>query len=92
MSTGKDVAEYFPHVVKNISSDSLAVKKLVYTYILQYAEQEPDLSLLSINTFQKDLNDPSPILRSTALRVLASIKVPLITPIGWIHLIKLLFV
>ncbi|KAI6107877.1 Clathrin/coatomer adaptor, adaptin-like protein, partial [Pisolithus sp. B1] len=38
----------------------------------------PDLALLSINTFQKDLTDPSPLIRAMALRVLSGIKVPMI--------------
>ena len=40
-------------VVKNVASASFEVRKLVYIYLLRYAEQEPDLALLSINTFQK---------------------------------------
>lgn len=40
-------------VVKNVASTSFEVRKLVYIYLLRYAEQEPDLALLSINTFQK---------------------------------------
>lgn len=51
---------------------------MVYIYLLRYAEQEPDLALLSINTFQKDLSDPNPLIRSMALRVLSGIKVPMI--------------
>jgi AP-3 complex subunit beta len=45
---------------------------------LRYAEHEPDLALLSINTFQKDLADSSPLIRAMALRVLSGIKVPMI--------------
>lgn len=88
MSKGEDLSGYFPSVIKNISYGSLKVKKLIYIYLLQYAESEPDLSLLSINTFQKDLNDQNPMIRTVALRVLSSIKgiiviiiVPLIVPI-----------
>lgn len=50
----------------------------MYIYLLKYAEQEPDLALLSINTFQRDLNDSSPFIRAMALRVLSGIKVPMI--------------
>ncbi len=32
----------------------------MYIYLLRYAEHEPDLALLSINTFQKDLADLEP--------------------------------
>jgi AP-3 complex subunit beta len=64
--------------VKNVASHNLEIRKLVYIYLLRYAEQEPDLALLSINTFQKDLNDSSPLIRAMALRVLSGIKVPMI--------------
>lgn len=50
----------------------------MYIYLLKYAEQEPDLALLSINTFQKDLSDSSPLIRAMALRVLSGIRVPMI--------------
>ncbi|KAI8899528.1 Clathrin/coatomer adaptor, adaptin-like protein [Globomyces pollinis-pini] len=81
ISKGEDVSSYFAAVIKNVASTNFEVRKLVYIYLLRYAEQEPDLSLLSINTFQKDLSDPNPMIRTVSLRVLSSIKVPLIVPI-----------
>lgn len=54
---------------------------MVYIYLLKYAEQEPDLALLSINTFQRDLTDSNPLIRAMALRVLSGIKVPMIANI-----------
>ena len=47
------MSKFFPDVVKNVVAPSFEVRKLVYIYLLRYAEQEPDLALLSINTFQK---------------------------------------
>ncbi|KZT06124.1 uncharacterized protein LAESUDRAFT_813041 [Laetiporus sulphureus 93-53] len=78
ISKGRNVSEYFPYVVKNVASHNLEVRKLVYIYLLRYAEQEPDLALLSINTFQKDLSDTNPLIRAMALRVLSGIRVPMI--------------
>jgi AP-3 complex subunit beta len=72
------MSEFFAQVVKNVASHNLEIRKLVYIYLLRYAEQEPDLALLSINTFQKDLSDPNPLIRAMALRVLSGIKVPMI--------------
>ncbi|KAF9581376.1 AP-3 complex subunit beta-2 [Lunasporangiospora selenospora] len=80
-SKGRDVSEFFPDVVKNVASTSLEVRKLVYIYILRYAEQEQDLALLSINTFQKDLSDKNQLIRGMALRVMSGIRVPMISPI-----------
>ncbi|KAJ3411665.1 AP-3 complex subunit beta-2 [Chytridiales sp. JEL 0842] len=68
-------------VVKNVASSSFEVRKLVYIYLLRYAEHKPDLALLSINTFQKDLNDRNPLIRAMALRVMSSIRVPVIVPL-----------
>ncbi|KAF1838109.1 ARM repeat-containing protein [Decorospora gaudefroyi] len=72
---------FFSHVIKNVASPSLQVKKLVYIYLLQHAEHEPDTALLSINTIQKSLTDTSPQLRALALRVMSSIRVPVISQI-----------
>ncbi|KAJ3144003.1 AP-3 complex subunit beta-2 [Irineochytrium annulatum] len=62
-------------VVKNVASTSFEVRKLVYIYLLRYAEEQPDLALLSINTFQKDFTDKNPLIRAMALRVMSSIRV-----------------
>ncbi|KXN91626.1 AP-3 complex subunit beta-2 [Leucoagaricus sp. SymC.cos] len=78
ISKGRNVSEYFAQVVKNVASQNLEIRKLVYIYLLRYAEQEPDLALLSINTFQKDLTDSNPLIRAMALRVLSGIRVPMI--------------
>ncbi|KAJ4366024.1 AP-3 complex subunit beta [Ascochyta clinopodiicola] len=72
---------FFSHVIKNVASPSLPVKKLVYIYLLQHAEHEPDTALLSINTIQKSLTDQNPQLRALALRVMSGIRVPVISQI-----------
>lgn len=73
--------ELFPHVVKNVVTKNTELKKLVYLYLTRYAEQEPDLALLSIATFQHALKDPNPFIRGSAIRVLSSIRVAMISPI-----------
>ncbi|KAH9028534.1 adaptin N terminal region-domain-containing protein [Lactarius hengduanensis] len=78
ISKGRNVSEYFAQVVKNVAASNIEVRKLVYIYLLRYAEAEPDLALLSINTFQRDLADSSPLIRAMALRVLSGIRVPTI--------------
>uniref|UniRef100_A0A3P8R4R1 AP-3 complex subunit beta n=1 Tax=Astatotilapia calliptera TaxID=8154 RepID=A0A3P8R4R1_ASTCA len=59
----------------------VAVKKLVYVYLVRYAEEQQDLALLSISTFQRGLKDPNQLIRASALRVLSSIRVTIIVPI-----------
>ncbi|KIJ66764.1 hypothetical protein HYDPIDRAFT_174147 [Hydnomerulius pinastri MD-312] len=62
--------------LQRVVDERVEFVRLVYIYLLRYAEHEPDLALLSINTFQKDLTDSSPLIRAMALRVLSGIKVP----------------
>ncbi|KAJ8099637.1 adaptin N terminal region-domain-containing protein [Lipomyces tetrasporus] len=81
MSKGEDVTEFFPDVVKNSAAQTLEVRKLVYIYLLRYAQQESDLALLSINAIQKSLGDQNPQIRAMAIKVLSGIKVPSIAPI-----------
>lgn len=82
MSRGKQVEALFPYVVKNVVVKNLQVKKLVYTYLIQFAERQPEEALLSINNFQKDLNDKNQFIRALALRVMSSIRVQLITEVS----------
>jgi len=81
MAKGRDVSDLFPAVVKNVASKNIEVKKLVYVYLTRYAEEQQDLALLSISTFQRALKDPNQLIRASALRVLSSIRVPMIVPI-----------
>lgn len=72
---------FFSAVVKNVANTSLEVKKLVYIYLVHYAEAEPDLALLSINAIQKSLTDSNPQVRAMALRTMSGIRVPVISQI-----------
>lgn len=38
--------------------DSVQLKKLVYVYLVRHAEEQQDLALLSISTFQRALKVP----------------------------------
>lgn len=55
VAKGRDASELFPAVVKNVVSKNVEVKKLVYVYLVRYAEEQQDLALLSISTFQRAL-------------------------------------
>lgn len=81
IAKGRDASDLFPAVVKNVVSKNIEVKKLVYVYLVRYAEEQQDLALLSISTFQRALKDPNQLIRASALRVLSSIRVPMIVPI-----------
>ena len=88
---------FFADVVKNVSVPNLELKKLIYMYLVRHAGEQPDLALLSVNSFQRDLSDQNPLIRALALRVMSSIRLPIIQPIvlmavqkcakvGWAHL------
>ncbi|XP_055380324.1 AP-3 complex subunit beta-2 [Condylostylus longicornis] len=81
VAKGRDASELFPAVVKNVVSKNIEVKKLVYVFLMRYAEEQQDLALLSISTFQRALKDPNQLIRASALRVLSSIRVSIIVPI-----------
>eukprot|EP00966_Prymnesium_polylepis_P224594 5194667-Prymnesium_polylepis.1 len=54
----------------------MELKKLVYMYLVQHAGDQPDLALLSVNSFQKDLSDPNQSVRALAVR-------PARPAVGW---------
>lgn len=74
--------------MKNVASQSLEVKKLVYLYLLHYAEKRPNEALLSINCFQKDLSDTNPLVRAWALRAMAGIRLHVIAPLVLVAVTK----
>lgn len=78
MTLGKDVSSLFTDVVKNTAGD-LSMKKLVYLYIIKYAQAKPDLAILIVNTFIKDAVDPNPLIRALAIRTMALIPLEKIT-------------
>lgn len=55
IAKGKNASTLFPAVVKNVACKNIEVKKLVYVYLERYAEEQQDLALLSISTFQRGL-------------------------------------
>ncbi len=81
MAQGGNSAQFFPSVVKNISTPNIQLRKLVYVYLLRHASKEPDLALLSINAIQKSLTDKNAMLRTLSLRVMSSINISVIAPI-----------
>ncbi|EPQ26889.1 uncharacterized protein PFL1_05524 [Pseudozyma flocculosa PF-1] len=81
ISKGRDASSFLPGVLKLTSSTNMDVRKLVYIILLRYGNSNPDLTLLSINSFQRDLSDPSPLIRAMALRVLSAIKVKMVSAI-----------
>ena len=81
ITIGRDVSSFFPDVVKNVVVESQEVKKLVYMYLIHYAEQNQELALLTINSFQKDLASHSQRVRANAMKAMSSIRIPVAIPL-----------
>ncbi|KAL1409663.1 beta-adaptin [Vanrija albida] len=83
---GKDCSGLFPDVVKNMQTDDLEQKKLVYLYLMNYAKTQPELVILAVNTFVKvrydpwsrtdpqDAADPNPLIRALAIRTMSMLR------------------
>ncbi|KAF7336049.1 AP complex subunit beta [Mycena sanguinolenta] len=74
MTVGKDVSGLFPDVLKNMQTDDLEQKKLVYLYLMNYAKTQPELVILAVNTFVKDAEDPNPLVRALAIRTMGILR------------------
>ncbi|KAJ7749281.1 adaptin N terminal region-domain-containing protein [Mycena maculata] len=74
MTVGKDVSGLFPDVLKNMQTDDLELKKLVYLYLMNYAKTQPELVILAVNTFVKDTDDPNPLVRALAIRTMGVLR------------------
>jgi AP-3 complex subunit beta len=91
MARGRDASDFYPDVVRNVITKSVELKKLVYSYVVAYADFNDkcrEMSLMSIISFTRDLSDANQLVRGTALRVLASIRVREIVQIQLMSLKK----
>lgn len=75
MTLGKDVSSLFPDVLKNMATNDVEQKKLVYLYVMNYAESHPELCILAVNTFVTDAQDPNPLIRCMSIRTMSMIRV-----------------
>ncbi|KAI9363455.1 adaptin N terminal region-domain-containing protein [Zopfochytrium polystomum] len=75
MTIGKDVSSLFADVVKNMQTEDLELKKLVYLYLINYAKSQPELVILAVNTFVKDTDDINPLIRALAIRTMGCLRV-----------------
>ena len=69
-----DVSGLFPDVLKNLQTDDIEQKKLVYLYLMNYAKTQPELVILAVNTFVKDANDSNPLVRALAIRTMGCLR------------------
>jgi len=55
MTLGIDVSRLYTEMIKASKTDDTVMKKMIYLYLTNYAEQNQELSILAINTFLMDL-------------------------------------
>jgi len=79
MTLGIDVSKLFSEMIMATGTKDHVIKKMVYLYICNYAATNPDLSLLAINTLQKDCRDEDPMTRGLALRSFTSLRLDSVT-------------
>ncbi|GAB2275663.1 hypothetical protein Dimus_010419 [Dionaea muscipula] len=87
MTIGIDVSSLFGEMVMCSATSDIVLKKMCYLYVSNYAKNNPDLALLTINFLQKDCKDEDPMIRGLALRSLCSLRVAnlveyLVGPLG----------
>ncbi len=54
MTLGIDVSRLYPEMVKASRTEDVVMKKMIYLYLINYAEQNKDVTILAINTFLMD--------------------------------------
>mmetsp|Transcript_122521 Transcript_122521/g.357768 ORF Transcript_122521/g.357768 Transcript_122521/m.357768 type:complete len:838 (-) Transcript_122521:218-2731(-) len=74
MTLGIDVSPLFSEMVMASATSDLVQKKMVYLYLVNYAESNSELAILAVNTLQKDCRDDDPMIRGLALRSLCSLN------------------
>ncbi|KAJ8450454.1 hypothetical protein Cgig2_002139 [Carnegiea gigantea] len=87
MTIGIDVSSVFSEMVMCSATSDIVLKKMCYLYVGNYAKNNPDLALLTINFLQRDCKDQDPMIRGLALRSLCSLRVAnlveyLVGPLG----------
>lgn len=51
MTVGQDVSKLFIDIINCMQQGDIEMKKLVYLYLINYADEKPDLALLAVQSF-----------------------------------------
>eukprot|EP00562_Extubocellulus_spinifer_P002815 CAMPEP_0178486214 /NCGR_PEP_ID=MMETSP0696-20121128/8692_1 /TAXON_ID=265572 /ORGANISM="Extubocellulus spinifer, Strain CCMP396" /LENGTH=884 /DNA_ID=CAMNT_0020113871 /DNA_START=200 /DNA_END=2854 /DNA_ORIENTATION=+ len=76
MTLGIDVSRLFTEMMLAIETRDLVIKKMVYLFLCNYAQSNPELAQMCTNTLQKDCGNDDPMVRGLALRSLCSLRLP----------------
>ncbi|GAB67416.1 adapter-related protein complex 3 beta 2 subunit [Plasmodium cynomolgi strain B] len=69
-SMKEDVSEFYVEVLNNLSNKNRTLKKLIYNYLSLYGDRNADLSMLTVNSFKKDILSNDFQIRAYALRAM----------------------
>lgn len=50
------MSDLFPDVINCMQTNNMELKKLVYLYVKDYSKSNPDMVIMSVNTFLKVFN------------------------------------
>lgn len=74
MRSGENVSCLFSSMLKCCITADIELKKLIYLYIVKYASDEPEQSIMAVNAFIQDSKDSNPFVRALAVRNMCRIK------------------
>ncbi|ORM39573.1 Beta-adaptin-like protein A [Babesia sp. Xinjiang] len=68
MTLGMDVSRLYTDVVMISHTTDPVQKKMIYMFLSTYSKDNPDLTVLTINTLLKDVENVDPVIRCLAIR------------------------
>ena len=74
MRSGEDVKMLFSSMLSCVRTSDLSLKKLIYLYLVNYAETVPEEAIMAVNTFIQDSNDLNPLIRALAVKTMCRIR------------------
>ncbi|XP_076304778.1 LOW QUALITY PROTEIN: AP-4 complex subunit beta-1-like [Tachypleus tridentatus] len=73
MNLEVDLRPVIQYLFKYLAVPDLVVKKVIYSLLVRYVSDVPELMLLASNTILKDLSDSNPLVRSLGTKSLLNI-------------------
>eukprot|EP01032_Pedospumella_encystans_P013573 gene13573-15619_t len=74
MTLGIDVSRLFTDMIMAIETKDVVIKKMVYLYLCTYANSQPDLAIMCINSLRRECENEDPTVRGLALRSICSLR------------------
>jgi len=78
MRSGENVSCLFSSMLRCVRTSDIELKKLSYLYLVTYSSSEPEQSIMAVNMFIIDSQDPNPLVRALAVRTMCRIKLDLV--------------